>query len=133
MRILKFRAWDSKNKKFPFKDFHIIGECTAFDLLNQYRLEEFNDLVITQFTGLTDKNGAEIYEGDIIADCVRDDENPEQVTPLIISFKHGSFCFLDSHKNLAYNNLELADVKDDIIDGFIIGNIFENPELLKNE
>lgn len=66
MREIKFRAWDSKNKKFPFVGFHIIGECTAFDLINQYRLEELNDLEVTEWAGCQDKNGKDIYEGDIV-------------------------------------------------------------------
>lgn len=135
-RSIKFRAWDTKNKKFPFIGFHIIGECTAFDLINQYRLEELNDLEIQQFTGLLDKNGKEIYEGDIL--------KTSYFSKYIVKFYEGSFVveINGKHKSPLFNYTKngidtLRDLNDKtgLISTLpeaaeVIGNIFENPELL---
>lgn len=76
--------------------------------------------VLMQYTGLTDKNGKEIYEGDIV--------KSEQWTPEIyrVWFSRGGFCFSNDTTDIEYVN----DAK--YLEQFeVIGNIYENPELLK--
>ena len=107
-RVLRFRAWDYKSKKFMLKGFNIIGECTLFDVANQLQLEEFCELGITQSTGIKDRNGVEIYEGDVI-------ENWGQTQ--IVKWHN-------------YDNYQGYDIETDDNDILILGNIFENPELL---
>ena len=115
MRTLKFRAWDSKNKKFPFVGFHIIGECTAFDLINQYRLEELNDLEVTQFTGLKDVKGNDIYEGDIVK------ANPG--AKFNVEFIDASFVLTFDGNKHEYNTLADSLVKACKLE--VVGNRFE--------
>jgi uncharacterized phage protein (TIGR01671 family) len=72
-REIKFRAWDKIDK--------IMRQVTCYNLYDEYvRLDEDNsgnsitrkidDVILMQFTGLLDKNGKEIYEGDIVRDIV---------------------------------------------------------------
>ena len=72
---LKFRAFDTETKIMLCEGFHIIGEVMMFGLIDEHirenlcgkdTLERYNDIVITQFSGRTDSNGKDIYEGDIV-------------------------------------------------------------------
>ena len=56
MRTLKFRAWDDQTKQMVYQD----DQMTNYKILGRYTN-------VQQFTGLLDKNGKEIYEGDCIA------------------------------------------------------------------
>lgn len=66
MRELMFRAWDKAKKEYVFEGFHIIGELTALNVINQYWHKNLNDLEIEQFTGIYDRDGNPIYEGDVL-------------------------------------------------------------------
>ena len=65
-RELMFRAWSTKKNEFLATGFHIIGETTLFDLLNRHRIAELDTLHIQQSTDSVDKNGVDIYEGDLV-------------------------------------------------------------------
>ena len=141
MREIKFRAWDKHLNEWygendpqmlTFYGFHIFGECT---LLCTPGCENLMDIEITQYTGLKDKNGKEIYEGDIF-NCKRDKAHPDggyyagtmdyyPESAEVVTFEAG--CFLAGsdylHNRLFWYERHNWD---------LIGNIYENPELLEN-
>ena len=104
MREIKFRAWNSI--VMVYQDFPK-GGLTAGEILKRF------DNVM-QFTGLKDKNGKEIYEGDIVGSKLYDGTKKNYV----VEFKDGSF---------VVGLTELGKWIEDVI---VIGNIYENPELL---
>jgi len=122
--IKRFRAWDNVNKTFPFIGFDILGETTVFDLCKQYELKHALELEITQFTGLLDSAGREIYEGDILTNV------GEYQQKFIVYEKEAAYCLfslLGHWGSLnALLNLEPRFSKNIQV----IGNIFENPNLI---
>lgn len=131
MREIKFRAWDKQNKKmlssseFLHKDLYLTlggGIMCVNPVGNQYAIAE-ECYPIMQYTGLKDKNGKEIYEGDIM-------QNEQmQKTVIIWSNDELGFMMVDIEE---YPKEEPTYMTNDIwVTKEIIGNIYENPELLK--
>ena len=131
--IPKYRAWDSVEKKvvehFFITDNGLI--CNMEKPTSDSKLLipiEKSELILMQSTGLFDKNNTEIFEGDVLAI-----ETDEGVTNLKVFWdeKHALFMF-ESKK---YNEKDLLAelVEDNTYPFEIIGNIYENPELLEVE
>lgn len=137
MREIKFRAWDKENEiyfynvqdaydtlsgfvKYDDGEDADYDECCFGDFLNNKRYD------VEQFTGLTDVNCKEIYEGDIIHGY---DQEPDRYDGYIgssvidvVNFKNGAFWIGDSWYKVMVMTPPIVEV---------IGNVHENPELLE--
>ncbi len=116
--IPEFRVWDD------FRKFYLKDQCLSFRFGRGGTLRgihsEFNEIekfVCQLFTGLKDKNGQKIYEGDSIVN---------EYGLFIISFRNGTF--LGNGRPLC-NLFVINDKTQQIDEVEITGNIFENPEL----
>lgn len=125
MRTIKFRGWDGSRMVHPEQ----LVVCAEKWFENGSRFEDWipsPNQWLMQFTGLLDKNGKEIYEGDIVevvrlGDFFGDDEPQTEI--LIVS--------PPKYAELEDQYLGGPDGKDSVVSIWVLGNIYENPELLE--
>lgn len=130
-RELKFRIWDKKESEYMCLGATGIDALTG-EVVDYYwdaTTLEKEDYIIEQYTGLKDKNGKEIYEGDIIR--VDSFFDYETVSDYEVAWDED---FLSYHlkciKGVNYDN-DLGDISESACE--IIGNIHENQERRKDE
>lgn len=146
-RTLKFRAWSYTESKFYTRV--LVGDTETDDPCSSVWNDEKKEWVhfdkhcgvIQQFTGLKDKNSKEIYEGDIleIQRSEKDNAFKKYSQVGVVDFSTGTFSFypkgsdnenyytfIGFHELFHYNEKHLGYYAPKII-----GNVFENSELLK--
>jgi len=128
MREIKFRAWIKKEKKM------LKHEEILYDGPLQYPKE--SGLILMQYTGLKDKNGKEIYEGDIVTiifDKNWSEKYPDTQDVGEVIFDNGTFCARKGKEKIRawkdgvhdWHSLENVEELE------VIGNIYENPKMVE--
>lgn len=128
MREIKFRAWDSRNGKWFDKNLiypAISQNGGVIAYKGDEKLYNTEHIIISQFTGLLDKNSKEIYDGDIVKTkdkevgvvAWREETDPDyawgwRIKWITSEIPQSLICIISNRPE-------------------IIGNIYENPELLK--
>ena len=127
--ITKYRAWDKRDKEIRSVDeinwdngkFDYIGDAITF-----YRGAE--EVELMQSTGLKDKNGKEIFEGDII-------KNGTAIVDVKSHQTLGFYTVVNGEERFFGSNTSIKDFENDVEEFSsvteIIGNVYENPELLE--
>ena len=127
-RTIKFRAWNPMND--TIMDAISIQHLAMFTHLNESIVM---NLKFQQFTGLQDKKGNDIYEGDILSDTVKvDGKNVKSALQVFWNEHTGSWHLDMSFKQDTTTSIELWHELNDF-KYTIIGNIYENKELLNNK
>jgi len=114
MRPIKFRAWHTREKKmYPVRTWYFDAASHQIELEGKPVIEAFTigeDVEITQFTGLLDRTGKEIWEGDIV--------------------RSSNGAYISRIEDIHAFCGETGLYGDDADEVEIIGNIYENPGLL---
>ena len=121
-REILFRGYSTAYRKWFYGD--LLHCSDGLRISNEESFVAVSEKTVGQFTGLTDKNGKKIFEGDIVSFVDYDKlvfvgviEYWKEVAMFVVRFKHGANSFIDSR---------LSKIE-------VIGNIHDNPELLKEQ
>ena len=137
-RELKFRVWDGLKNRMS-KDVPVFCPIVQWndgdiDMPTDFAISKNERFTFLQYTGLTDKSGKEIYEGDIL-------NGRNQVLKIVYWCpKRAAFCESEQFKPVPakhsfaklYDKFRTVFNKDgQLINHEVIGNIYENPDLMK--
>ena len=132
MRIIKFRGKDIETGEWVYGHFFqrmghypAIVEQRLYNGKVMYFITAVSDETVSQFTGLLDKNGEEIYEGDIL--------RISEFANVVCEFRYGAFGYIycNEFHPFAGNTNYTFNPKNTDKEFEVIGNIYDNPELLE--
>ena len=142
-REIKFRVWNGIEMEYnimvgKFGVFYVNPSNNGLDendsaSLSPYNTKYFDDIPLMLFTGLKDKNGKEIYEGDICIfhmpnDWGDDGKLSRKVDNRIITFEWNNNGWNLKGFNILNGTYYFGSIEGDMLE--IIGNIYQTPELL---
>ena len=142
-REIKFRVWDKTTNTMFENDkntYITIEFFIGMVDINGIKLDYENECeaVLMQYTGLKDKNGKEIYDGDVLKQVKKSsregcESSSYDKNNFEVVFKYGSFWLQRPYDDSVYIR-DFPNIDEFV--GFecfeIVGNIYENPELLEN-
>ena len=128
--IPKFRAWDKELQTMldvsliDFKKGILVGEHWKFGKTN---FMSFDEIELMQSTGLKDKNGQEIFEGDVVRQVRTQPTTENEIIIGVVTMIEGAWLIMNDGEQLASYLWSETDINE------IIGNIYENSELLEGK
>ena len=130
--IPKFRAWKKAGKELGRVGqitFELDGSVSC--VLFKGKFLDFNvpinEIVLMQSTGLKDKNGKEIFEGDVVRQVRTQPTTENEIIIGVVTMLEGAWLIMNDGEQLASKLWSETDENE------IIGNIYENPELLEDK
>lgn len=125
MREIKFRIWDDKHSRFNYQDFSVKDNMFHIGSGGQSNMgNPVYSKPMQQYTGLKDKNGKEVYEGDIVLQQMPW-THPESQRHSTVEYIGCCFYMVNPEEKTGGKAYYVVNESCEVI-----GNIYENPELL---
>ena len=131
MENIKFRVWDKDDEEMrEVENIHVGGNRKQVAVWNEENdcCEWVYNYELMQYTGFKDMNGKEIYEGDILKDVLESKNGEKRIYYNEIFYSDGCFQVRDLDNSI---NFLFEYAHKGVVYMEVVGNVYENPELIK--